>query len=133
MRATVLGLICGILFAVSAAADPKDYQAVIDRQIDAFLADDFETAFTFATPNLRQYFRSPDNFGLMVRQGYPMVWRPDTVTYLDYREEGGAALQNVQIIDQQGDMYILEYRMVPVEGSWRIGGVRILDASDFSA
>lgn len=133
MRATLLGMICGAAFAFSAAADPKDYQAIINRQIDAFLADDFATAFTFATPNLRQYFRSSDNFGLMVRQGYPMVWRPDSVTYLDYREEGGAAYQKVQIIDQQGALHILEYQMVPAEGSWRIGGVRILDASDFSA
>lgn len=133
MRAPLLGMICGSVLAVSVIAEPKDYQSIIDRQIDAFLADDFATAFTFATPNLRQYFRSPDNFGLMVRQGYPMVWRPNTVTYLDHRQEDGAVYQNVQIVDQQGKLHILEYRMVPSEGSWRIGGVRILDAADFSA
>lgn len=133
MRATLLGVLTGMLLAVSAAAEPKDFQAIIDRQITAFLADDFAEAFTYATPTLRQYFRTPDNFGLMVRQGYPMVWRPDSVTFLDHREEQGAFFQRVQIVDLAGDLHILEYRMVRAEGDWRIGGVRILDASDFAA
>lgn len=133
MRATIFGVIGWVMLSFGAAAEPEDFQAIIDRQITAFLADDFAEAFTFATPNLRQYFRTPENFGLMVRQGYPMVWRPDTVTFLDHREEQGAFFQRVQIIDQAGDLHILEYRMVMAEGDWRIGGVRILDASDFSA
>ena len=133
MRAMLLGLLCWACLAVSSQAEPEDFQATIDRQITAFLADDFEKAFSFATPSLRTYFRTPENFRAMVTQGYPMVWRPDQVEYLDYREEGGAFFQKVQIIDQQGALHILEYRMVVEEGGWRIGGVRILDASDFAA
>lgn len=133
MRAFLFGLIGGAVLATSSLAEPEDFQAIIDRQITAFLADDFAEAFTYATPTLRQYFRTPDNFGLMVRQGYPMVWRPDSVTFLDHRQDQGAFFQRVQIIDKEGDLHILEYRMVMAEGDWRIGGVRILDASDFSA
>lgn len=133
MRAMILGMFSGAVLAVGALADPEEYQPIIDRQITAFLADDFATAFSFATPGLRQYFGTPQNFGLMVTQGYPMVWRPAEVDYLDFTEDGGVFRQRVQIIDQAGALHILEYRMLRAEGSWRIGGVRILDAADFAA
>lgn len=51
----------------------------IQSQIDAFRRDDFDAAFEFASPSIRQMFRTPENFGAMVRNGYPMVWRPDDV------------------------------------------------------
>ena len=74
---------------VPAAAQEGDIRDVISSQIDAFLEDDFVTAFTFAHPSIRNMFRTPDNFGRMVRNGYPMVWRPAEVDYLDLRQENG--------------------------------------------
>jgi hypothetical protein len=128
-----MGLVLGAMMALTAAAEPLDVQATIDRQLSAFLEDDFETAFTFASPTLRRYFQTPENFRAMVTQGYPMVWRPGSVEYLDHRSEGGVVWQKVQITDQKGVTHLLEYRMIPMEGGWRISGVRILDMSDFSA
>lgn len=132
MRSGIIGLFLGIVLAFGAAAEPADVQATIDRQLSAFLEDDFETAFTFASPALRRYFRTPENFRSMVTQGYPMVWRPGSVEYLDHRSEGGVVWQNVQITDQKGVTHLLEYRMIPMEGGWRISGVRVLETSDFS-
>ena len=62
-----IGLIFGLAFAAS--AQNAEVEATIDGQIEAFLADDFNRAFTFASPNIQQIFRTPENFGLMVRQG----------------------------------------------------------------
>ena len=45
-------------------------------------------AFDYASPTIRGIFGSPDRFGAMVQQGYPMVYRPSEVRYLERREFG---------------------------------------------
>ena len=133
MRAAIFGLAIGMLAAISAAADPKAMQSVIDQQLEAFQDDDFARAMEFASPVLKRYFRTPENFGRMVTQGYPMVWRPGTVRYLENRVEDGAHWQRVMIVDREGVTHILDYRMLETEEGWRINGVRILDSADFTA
>ena len=118
---------------VPVAAQEGDIRDVISSQIDAFLEDDFVTAFTFAHPNIRNMFRTPDNFGRMVRNGYPMVWRPAEVDYLDLRQENGRMLQDVRIVDGNGRIFVLEYTMAETGDGWRIAGVRILENAGFSA
>ena len=56
------------------------------REFTPFLQDDFATAFTFASPNIQGIFGTHQNFGQMVRSGYPMVWRPADVQYIELRE-----------------------------------------------
>lgn len=133
MRAGILAVTLWITAALGAHADPKEMQAVIDDQLSAFQQDDFAKAMQYASPVLQQYFRTPENFQRMVTQGYPMVWRPDTVRYLENRAEDGVHWQRVMIKDQQGKFHVLEYRMLEVDGEWRINGVRILDAAEFTA
>lgn len=108
-------------------------EGTIRGQIDAFLADDFATAFTYASPMIRSIFRTPENFGLMVRQGYPMVWRPSDLRFLDQREAGGRHYQRVQILDQAGVPFIAEYEMIETEKGWLINGVRIERAPEVGA
>ena len=114
--------------ALSAQAQGAEIRGTISQQFEAFKADDFATAFTFATPTLQQFFQNPQNFGQMVTKGYPMVWRPAAVDYLELREEGGAFFQKVQITDAKGRFHILEYRMMQTSKGWRIGGVQMLEA-----
>lgn len=131
MRAVVLGVVLSVVAAFGAAANPKDIRDVIDNQLSAFQQDDFAQAMEYASPNLQRYFATPENFRRMVTQGYPMVWRPDTVEYLENRTEGGVHWQRVRIKDMQGKVHILDYRMLQTEKGWRINGVQILDAADF--
>lgn len=114
--------------ACSAFAQDADIRATINQQFEAFKADDFATAFTFASPNLQRLFQSPQNFGRMVTQGYPMVWRPAAIDYLELREEGGTYFQRIQIADAKGAFHYLEYRMLETTDGWRINGVQVLDA-----
>lgn len=108
-------------------------EATIQRQIEAFLADDFARAFTFASPMIRDLFGTPERFGQMVRQGYPMVWRPAEVRYLDLRAVAGELWQRVMIVDQAGAVHLLDYQMIPSDdgagAGWAINGVQILRAS----
>jgi hypothetical protein len=134
MRSLMIALF--LTFAVAlprAEAQQDDIRDVITSQIEAFKLDDFATAFTFAHPNIQRIFRTPENFGRMVTQGYPMVWRPEDVDYLDLRSDGGRTLQDVRITDAQGRVFLLEYTMAQTPMGWRIAGVRILEADALSA
>ena len=130
MRRAILAM---ILAAGAAQADETAIQGVIDGQIERFLADDFEGAFDYAAPNIRRLFGNAQNFGQMVRQGYPMVWQPDAVEYLGTEARGATWTQEVLITDGFGRLHLLEYTMVETQDGWRIAGVRILEAPEVGA
>ena len=75
MKAVFLSLLLGLLAlpALSQSEASSGIEATINRQIEAFQADDFATAFTFASPTIQGMFGTSDRFGAVVRQGYPMV------------------------------------------------------------
>lgn len=123
-------LLTALLLAFPAVAQEEPIQNTIRNQIDAFLADDFARAFTFASPTIKMLFGSPENFGMMVRQGYPMVHRPSDVRMLDLREVNGRLWQRVMITDQQGRTHVLDYQMVETADGWQINGVQILPGTD---
>lgn len=137
MKKTFLAILGGILISAlsvfGAAAQQAEIEGTITSQIDAFKADDFDQAFTYATPSLQRLFQTPQNFERMVTQGYPMVWRPAEVTYLELEDRGSAMFQKVQILDAKGVTYILLYQMEETDQGWRIGGVQILEKSELSA
>ncbi len=133
MTRLVGGILFSVLLCFSAGAQQSEIEGTISSQIEAFKADDFEQAFTFATPNLRRMFQTPENFQRMVIGGYPMVWRPAEVEYLELREYEGAMFQKVRIIDQKGAMHTLMYRMIETPEGWRIGGVQILKEPSVNA
>ncbi len=114
-------------------APNPDIEATIQSQFEAFLADDIDTAWQFASPNIQRLFQTPENFGRMVEEGYPMVWRPGQIDYLDLQTLGGLIVQRVQVIDRQGRAHILGYQMVETETGWQINGVRILRAPAIGA
>ncbi len=108
-------------------------EATIGAQIDAFQSDDFATAFTFASPNIQGLFGTHERFGQMVQNGYPMVWRPGEVQYLELRDVNGALWQRVMIRDRLGGVHMLDYQMIQDDGVWRINGVQLLRAPDVGA
>ena len=133
MRRVLLVVSLSVGLATSAIAQSDEIEANIAAQIQAFQADDFVTAFSFASPNIQSIFRTPENFGSMVQNGYPMVWRPSDVRFLELREIAGALWQKVMITDNAGRVHILDYQMVPLDGGWKINGVQLLGNSDPAA
>jgi len=112
--------------ASPARAQSDDIQGVIASQIEAFKVDDFVTAFTYASPTIKRLFGTPERFGAMVQQGFPMVWRPADVTYLAQEMRDGMTYQNVLIKDGSGGLFTFEYEMIETENGWQINGVRPL-------
>lgn len=116
-----------------AAAQDRGIEDTIGQQLDAFKADDVGAAFEFASPTIKNIFRTPENFAAMVQQGYPMVWRPAEVTYLEQREIAGAIWQKVRITDGAGRIHILDYQMIRSSDGWQINGVQLLREPEVSA
>ncbi len=129
MRQLLLSLCAMVLLCFPARADEAAVQSVISSQIEAFEADDFTEAFTFASPMIRQIFETPENFGTMVQHGYPMVWRPAEVRFLSLDAIDGKLWQSVMIRDQNGGLHILEYQMVELENGWKINAVRMRETA----
>lgn len=123
-----LYLNCALIAGLSGPAFSQgdDIQATIGSQIEAFRADDFAQAFTYASPNIRRMFRTPENFGAMVRGGYPMVWRPSEVRFLELREIAGALWQKVMVTDSKGRAHILDYQMIEIDDGWKINAVQLV-------
>ena len=134
MRRIAFGLLTALCLALpvtTAKADPV--QDTILNQIEAFKADDFATAFTFASPSIKSIFMSPENFGKMVTQGYPMVHRPAAVKMLELREVAGGLWQRVMITDANGKTHLLDYQMVQTPEGWQINAVQLLQATGLGA
>lgn len=112
--------------ATGARADAAEIEAIIGAQLEAFKADDFAQAFSYASPMIQSMFGSSDRFGVMVRNGYPMVWRPAEVQFLGLEDRGGSLYQTVRIRDAQGGTHLLEYQMIRNAAGWRINGVQLL-------
>lgn len=130
MRNGIYAVLFAACLALPAMAQEAPIQETIRNQIDAFQADDFARAFTFASPTIKGMFGTPENFGAMVKQGYPMVYRPAEVQMMDLREVAGNLWQRVRITDQAGAGWFLDYMMVETAEGWQINAVQILPAPD---
>ena len=124
--------VCALL-AGPAAADEGAIQGVISDQLSAFIDDDFDAAFSHASPAIRQLFGTSQRFGSMVRNGYPMVHRPQEVRFLDLRDVNGRLVQRLMITDAQGTLHMLDYQMIETADGWRINGVQIVRAPQVGA
>ena len=132
MAALVMSLWAQTALAQELEPNPA-IEGTISSQIEAFRADAFAQAFTFASPNIQGMFGTPDNFGLMVRQGYPMVWRPGQLNFLELRNDQGLLWQKVMVQDQDGEFFILDYQMIETPAGWRIYGVYLVQAPTLGA
>lgn len=119
--------------AVAQSKDSEGVQNVIRQQFQAFQVEDVGKAFAFASPNIRSMFGTAENFGSMVRRGYPMVWDHDHVRFGDLRQINGIIWQKVIVTDASGALHILDYQMIVQDGAWKINGVQYLQAPEVGA
>jgi hypothetical protein len=130
MRRTLMAIATSLVLALPGGAQEQPIENTIRSQIDAFLADDFARAFTFASPTIKQMFGTPENFGAMVKNGYPMVYRPAQVEMGELREIAGNLWQRVRVVDQSGAAWFLDYMMIETAEGWQINAVQLLPAPD---
>lgn len=105
------------------AADHRAIERVISSQLDAFRRDAGETAFSFASPNIKSLFGTADRFMAMVRQSYRPVYRARSFSFEQLTTEGGEVVQSVTIVGPDGAAALALYTMEhEPDGTWRIAG-----------
>lgn len=103
--------------------DRAAIRSIIQGQVDAFRRDDGAAAFDYASPMIRRLFGTPEIFMDMVRQGYPMVYRPRVFDFADIVMLNGAPTQKVLVVGPDGKRHMAFYPMTQLpDGSWRIDG-----------
>ncbi|MES2423955.1 MAG: DUF4864 domain-containing protein [Pseudomonadota bacterium] len=128
----VLGLAAALQGTATAAPVPKALEktirTVVQAQLDAFAKNDAKRAFSYAAPDIRKLFGSPERFFTMVQVGYPVVHRPRSVTFLKPEMVDGEVLQPVQMTDENGQPWLATYLMKQQKDkSWRIGGCTVVE------
>ena len=108
-------------------ADRADVRAIIQEQLGAFGRDDATTAYSFASPALKQRFPTEDIFMELVRQGYPPVYRQKSWAFGELMEEGGVLSQTVDIVDLQGTEWTAVYTLErQPDGTLKITGCYLM-------
>ena len=127
MRVTmrVLFLLIAVLVGTRALAGASDdiaaAQSVIRAQEEAFARDDAATAYGFAAPAIQSFYRSPEGFMYMVRNGYAPVYRHRSFAFGEARILDSKILQEVQIIDADGVAWDALYTLeTQADGSLKI-------------
>lgn len=109
--------------AMSAEPDRGAIRSVVEQQLEAFQQDDATLAFSFASPKIRKTFGTPGRFLSMVKSGYPEVYRPRSVTFLDVIMLRGQPTQRVLLTAPDGTQTTAHYFMEQQpDGRWLIDG-----------
>lgn len=109
--------------AAHAQSDEKAASEPVLRQLEAFRRNDYDTAYTFASTEIRQLFDRPA-FERMVRDGYPEI--ADSVrARVAGRRIGadGHVYLLMKIRGANGRQIEALYDMIQEDGAWRINGV----------
>ncbi len=111
-------------------AEVSAAQSVIDSQIRAFLSDDNATAYSFASPTIKQMFPSVEAFMNMVTRGYKPVWKPRNYSFGKSMEPGGGQIvQQLFVTGPDGKQYEAVYTlMLQEDGTYKITGVHLREA-----
>jgi hypothetical protein len=123
MRALVL-LVAFLIGATAPARADQDVaagQSVIRSQEQAFSRDDAAEAYTFAAPAIQSWYRTPETFMSMVRNGYAPVYRHRSFEFGKAKIADGKIVQEVHIIDADGVAWEALYTLEPQsDGSLKI-------------
>jgi hypothetical protein len=116
-------------------SDLDEIRAVIHRQIEAFRHDDAAGAFALASPGVQAAFGNPQAFLEVVRMAYRAMYRPAEVSFRDPMILSGDVVQQVQLTDRAGGVWLAYYSMQrQADGSWRTDGCHMVQpARTYSA
>ena len=119
-----------VVFGTGAQAQSVSIEDVITSQLQAFVDRDVNEAWQYASPIIQGIFGTPENFGLMVRSAYPMVWDNSDVRFLGRTVLLSRTRQEVQIQGPRGLFYILDYQMIETSKGWQINSVQVIPSPE---
>ena len=119
----------GAVFADEGGTVMEAVRYTIGSQIDAFKNNDVKKAYTFAAPNIQAQFPSPDIFGLMVRNGYPVIWNPKNYKFTSFKDLGNRCIQQVLFQSYDGSLETYDYLLEKDGNLWKIAGVLTVNSA----
>jgi hypothetical protein len=100
-------------------------QFIIESQIQAFLDENAELAYSYAAPLIKMKFDSPSEFMFMVKNYYEPVYNPKQFYFIDARYFEGAIYHQLQVISQQDESFLATYSLIQDGGKWKISGCAV--------
>ena len=79
--------------------EENEIKSIVNQQLEAFKNDDFEKAYSFASPTIKKMFSSPEVFRKMVIGGYQAVYRPQSIKIGSVEITKGVATLKVYLVD----------------------------------
>lgn len=114
------------------ADDAAAGQQVIESQINAFLNDDVQTAYSFAAPSIKWLYPDENQFFDMVKRGYQPVYRPGNFAFGRSKSsaDGSGLVQEVLIQGPDSQDWTALYSLErQPDGSFKINGVQMIKAA----
>lgn len=113
-----------------AAAESEAIHIVVQTQLEAFAADDAETAFELASDETKSLLGSPQALLGVVREWYPPLYRPQKAVFSDAEVVGQNAIQEVAITDSNGIVWIAIFLMsLDDEASWKVDSYHLVETT----
>ena len=103
----------------------SETQSVIESQIQAFLDENAELAYSFAAPLIKMKFTNPIEFMSMVKNYYEPVYNPKQFYFLEAKYYEGAIYHQLQVISQKNESFLATYSLIQDEGQWKISGCAV--------
>ena len=105
------------------AFDEEQIISVVSGQLQAFQDDDFEKAYSYASPTIKTIFPDYKKFRDMVVGQYQAVYRPKSINFGNVTTQGGTTFLEVYLVDPDGIFVTAIYTMQQQEDdSWLING-----------
>lgn len=124
----------GLLSTPSSAQTADEaaaFREVVSAQVEAFRADAWDRAFSYASPDIRVMFGDVARFRSMVMGAYEAVARPQVFEFEEATMLDGRPTQPAFVIGPDGvarrALYFMEQQP---DGSWKIDGVVLETLSD---
>jgi hypothetical protein len=115
-------IVIGNSFAIT-TDEENEIKFIVNQQLEAFQDDDFEKAYSFASPTIKKMFSSPEVFRKMVIGGYQAVYRPQSIKMGSVEIIKGVTTLKVYLVDPNGEFITANYMMEKQEnGEWLISG-----------
>ncbi|MEM7693780.1 MAG: DUF4864 domain-containing protein [Pseudomonadota bacterium] len=130
MKRILAAIVLAFSFALPASADSDAVRGIISAQLDAFRDGDAARAYSFAAPQIRRMFPTPERFIAMVRQGYKPVYEAREPVFLRSQTMGdGTFAQEVSLTDAAGRSWTALYTLAQQDdGGWKITGCFLREA-----
>ena len=103
----------------------NETQFIIESQIQAFLDENAELAYSYAAPLIKMKFNNPQEFMYMVKNYYEPVYNPKQFQFIDAKYFEGAIFHQLQVISQKDESFLATYSLIQNEGKWKISGCAV--------